>query len=91
MKIDLDHDIKNLNGEILKDSNMAVIAANYMVARPDGNAIKILEIAQKLNKDKKIEVDTSDYNLIKEIFEKEGSMNILARGQILKQIMEAKK
>lgn len=83
MKLDLNFNFKNLDGEEI-EQNAAKLAAQVLCVKPDGlSAIKAYELALKLNKDGCAEIDSEDLKSFRTVIEKTEGMTALAKAQIL--------
>lgn len=92
MKLDLDFCIKNLNGTEAKEALASEIVANIVAQKTTHLSFaKGYRIAVDLTKDKYVEIDTPDLDLlIKEISDSQTLPN-LTKAQIVAALEEAKK
>lgn len=70
MIIKANTELKNLKGEVLKNEdgvlNLGIALSNILISSKAGGKMKMFVLAQKLFKDDTVEVDQSDFNMIKE-------------------------
>jgi len=86
MKVDLNKNVKGLNGEDLQDANMGKIVANSLVAGTKGNAIKFFDWAMKLYNGQVIDLDKADQKTLKDFIENNETLTILFKAQVLEQL-----
>ena len=89
MKINLKQPMKLFNGEVIKSSDNAELTlgevlSNIMVADESAGKMKAYVLAEKMYKDKDIDVDASDMGLIKKAVEGTKVYSNLIAGQALK-------
>lgn len=82
-----------LDGQNLKQDGVefsySVVIANALLMKSGGNPIKLYDLASKIYKDGKIEIDESDCALIRETIDQTQGVNNLIKGPILKIIDNA--
>jgi hypothetical protein len=86
MEINLDFQIKTLDGEEMvgDNANAGKIVANLLCGKTEGmTAIKALELAMKLNKGGKVELDTEDHKALVKVIEADTNMFNIGKAQIL--------
>lgn len=89
-KIDLSSYLLGIDGEPVKDSNtgefliLADVAANTIVEQAAGEPVKLFDLAMRLFKDKYLEVDESDADMVKRQIMQNSSRPILLKAQIIK-------
>jgi type IV secretory pathway protease TraF len=83
MKLDLNFQLKNLDGTLIEDGNAGKIIAQALANDTQGDALKWWEWAVKLNKGEVLTLDTSDKEkLIKFVQDHQGLPNI-TKAQVL--------
>jgi hypothetical protein len=83
MKLDLNFDLKNLEGNAIPNSNCGKIVANALSQEAKGDALKYWDWATKLYNGKVIELDNSDQGTFKEYIKSSQSLSILLKAQVL--------
>lgn len=81
-QVDLNWELKNLNGDNIGNAG-ELLAASLMV-ETKGDAIKYFDWAMNLNKKLIIEVDESDFLKIKQFITDNERLTLLAKAQFLK-------
>lgn len=89
--ININRPLTDLTGKELPDANMGKVLGNWFAQKTDGNAVKQLVWAMDLFNKGEISVDDSDYDSIIQSLESTNSLTVLAKGQILKALKDAKK
>lgn len=84
----IDTVVTNLSGEPLMSDNKALtfgeVIANVLITSQDNSdKMKLYILAQKFYKEKVVELDQSDFNLVKKNIETSKSYSVLVLGQIL--------
>ncbi len=88
MKIDLKKKIVNLADTpiTIGDTNdvltLGIALSNILVSSKEGGKMKLYVLAQKFYKDKSIELDESDMNLVKNAVKASEAYNTLIVGQV---------
>ena len=87
--------LKNLKGIDLKnDSNESITAgealSNIVLSDKIGGKLKCFSLAQRLYNDPMVELDDSDFKLVKESVERNEIYNNLVSGQLLSMLEEIK-
>lgn len=86
MEINLDFQIKNLDGEEMvgDGANAGKVVANLLCGKTEGmTPIKAFELAQKLNKGGAIELDTEDHKALRRVIEADANIFNIGKAQIL--------
>lgn len=81
--IDFNIPLKDLEGNDIPQSNMGKILANTLVTNSSGDALKFWDWALKLHNGAPLSLDTSDKNTLKAFIEKNESLTILSKAQLL--------
>lgn len=84
--IDLNHCLKDLDGNEVKDSNAGKLLATCLVSVPQGNIVKHFDWAMALHKGQPIDVDKADLEYLKKFVENNATLSILAKHQILEML-----
>ena len=88
MKVNVDFKILDLNDKPLEEKANRFMA-DILVSGP-GDPLKVYELAMKINKSKKIDIDTTDLKLIEDAVKSTQKYNNLVKGAILKEIESQK-
>lgn len=83
MKIDLNFDLTELDGQVIKNANAGKILANNLVQQTKGDALKFWDWAVALNKGEILDLDTSDQETFKSFIKNSETLPILTKAQIL--------
>ena len=90
LTLDFSEKFLSLDGVELND--MAPIVGEAIAGqRSSTNSIKLFDLAVRIFKEGKIEVDQADFDLLKGIFDKDESLTVMAKGQILKRFISSPK
>jgi hypothetical protein len=84
MKIDLNFNLLDLDGNIIENANAGKVVANSLVQQSKGDALKFWEWALSLNKGKSLELDSSDLETFTSFVKDNENFAIIAKAQILK-------
>jgi len=82
MKLNFNFDLLDLNGKNIKDQDGNNLSANIFLAQSlaqsaKGNAIKLIEMALKLNKEEELDLDTVDSKFLENFIEELQVSNIV--------------
>lgn len=83
MKINLNIEMKDLDGKTTEGNNLGKLTARHLVGTSDGDVMKHFEWAMALNRGETIDLDTSDQEYFKNFIKSNQSLTILAKAQIL--------
>lgn len=83
MKINLNFEMKDLDGNPTEGNNLSKLLAKQLVGTSEGDILKHYEWAIALNKGDIIDIDTSDQEYLKKFIKANQFMTILAKHQIL--------
>ena len=89
MKLILDLPVRSLDGTKVEGGTLGQLLATQLMMSNEGDAIKFYEWALKMNRNESIEIDKSDYNMLKTFVEKSKTLTNLAKAQILNCIYES--
>ena len=84
MKVDLDFNLKDLSGNEIKDAHAGKLVASALSQSNKGNSIKLFDWAMKLWNKEVLELDDTDFNVLKAFISESEYMTVLAKGQIVK-------
>lgn len=84
MKIDLNFNLLDLDGNIIENANAGKVVANSLVQQSKGDALKFWEWALALNKGESLELDSSDLETFTSFVKDNENFAIIAKAQILK-------
>ena len=84
MKIDLNFNLLDLDGNIIENANAGKLIANSLVQQSKGDALKFWEWALALNKGESLELDFSDLETFISFVKDNENFAIIAKAQILK-------
>jgi hypothetical protein len=84
MKIDLNFNLLDLDGNIIENANAGKVIANSLVQQSKGDALKFWEWALALNKGESLELDSSDLETFTSFVKDNENFAIIAKAQILK-------
>jgi len=84
MKIDLNFNLLDLDGNIIENANAGKVVANSLVQQSKGDALKFWEWALALNKGESLELDSSDLEVFTSFVKDNENFAIIAKAQILK-------
>ena len=86
MKINTQIELKNLAGETLTDNKepatLGKCVSNMILQSEIGGKMKLFLLAQKFFKDKIVELDVADFNMVKETVQNTKIYNALVAGQV---------
>ena len=86
MKISTQTKLKNFIGETLKDNNEDVTIgkaiANILISSEEKGKMKLFVLAQKFYNDENVELDNSDFELVKKTVGETKIYNALVAGQV---------
>jgi len=83
MELNLNVAITDLDGTDIADSNLGKTIAQTLAFARDGDALKLFDIAIKLQKGETITLDTSDTTMLKERIKGADSLTNLVKAQAL--------
>lgn len=90
MKIDLNFNIKALDGKELENQNAGKLLANLLVNQPKGDTVKYYDWALKLYGGQPLDLDRSDHETLRKFVDEHQQMFILAKAQILEALDKKK-
>lgn len=90
MKLNLNFDLKDLDGKAIPEGNIAKVLANILVRSESSDPMKIMTIATALYQKGEVELDASDVEKLKEEINKQKGMTTLLKAKILEQIQGLK-
>jgi len=82
-KVDLNFDLKGLDGAPIKDANAAKLIANLLASTVEGDARKLWPIVLKLQAGEVLELNEEDATALDSFIADHPGLSILAKGQIL--------
>lgn len=82
-KINLNCEMKDLDGVPVPNANIGKIIANVLVQGAKGDPLKFFTWAMKLNSKETLELDPSDVNTLKEFVTNHETLTILLKAQTL--------
>ena len=82
-KVNLNFDLKGLDGAPIKDANAAKLIANLLASTVEGDARKLWPIVLKLQACEELELNEEDAVALEEFIATHTGLSILAKGQIL--------
>lgn len=82
-KVNLNKNLVDLDLKEIPNSNAGKLVANLLAQDTKGDALKKFSLATKLYNGEELELDPSDFNLLKSFIEDSTQMSILAKAQIL--------
>ena len=82
--IDLNFQIKDLDGIEIPNAHAGKIVASSLVNQSKGDAVKYWGWALKLNNKEALCLDDSDYSTLKEFIKNNENLPIITKAQILK-------
>lgn len=88
MKLNFNFPISDLDGNEIPESNLGKTIANVLVSARDGDALKLWDIALKLQKGTELDLDTSDTQMLKDRIKNADSITILVKAQALQVFQE---
>jgi hypothetical protein len=83
MKLDLNFELKNLEGQPIEGANVGKLLANTLVTETKGDALKYWDWATKLNNGKVLDIDLSDAEVLKNFIKQHEGFTVLLKAQIL--------
>ena len=95
MKINLKQVLVNFKNESLKNEKgeeltIGEALSNVMILAKEGGKMKLFVLAEKFYKEKEIDLDASDLNLVKKAVQASEGYSILVTGQLEKILEELK-
>lgn len=82
-KINLNFNIKSLDGKDVEEGNAGKLIANLLVGGAKGDPIKYYDWAQAFYKKKDVEIDAADCKKLHTFIEEHEGLTVLAKAQIL--------
>ena len=86
MKIDLNCNLLDLEGQEVENTNAGKLVAQTLVQGTKGDALKFWDWAVALNKGDVLDLDSSDQETFKNFIKENESITIFAKAQILNKI-----
>lgn len=83
MKLNLNFNLKDLDGKEIEGANAGKLLANQLVNQAKGDAVKFWELSLKLYKGEVVDLDSSDQNTIKQFIKDSESLPVLTKAQLL--------
>lgn len=91
MIIDLNFNLKDLDGTEIQDTNAGKILARQLSGSSKGDALKFWDWAQKLYKGEKLDLDPSDLQTLKSFVQENEQITNILEAQILLVLLDTKK
>jgi hypothetical protein len=82
-KVNLNKNLVDLDLKEIPNSNAGKLIANLLAQDTKGDALKKFSLATKLYNGEELDLDPSDFNLLKSFIEDSVQMSVLAKAQIL--------
>ena len=86
MKIDLNFNLSDLDGNAIDNTNAGKLVAQTLVQQTKGDALKFWDWAVALNKGEVIDLDSSDQETFKNFVKDSETITIFAKAQILQKL-----
>lgn len=86
MKIDLNCNLLDLEGQEVENTNAGKLVAQTLVQGTKGDALKFWDWAVALNKGEVLDLDSSDQETFKNFIKENESITIFAKAQILNKL-----
>ncbi len=86
MKIDLNCNLLDLEGQEVENTNAGKLVAQTLVQGTKGDALKFWDWAVALNKGDVLDLDSSDQETFKNFIKENESITIFAKAQILNKL-----
>jgi hypothetical protein len=83
MKIDLNFNLADLDGNAIDNTNAGKLVAQTLVQQTKGDALKFWDWAVALNKGETLDLDSSDQETFKNFVKDSEVITIFAKAQIL--------
>jgi hypothetical protein len=83
MKLDLNFNLKDLDGKEIEGANAGKLLANQLINQPKGDAVKFWELSLKLYKGDVVDLDSSDQNTIKQFIKDSETLPVITKAQLL--------
>jgi hypothetical protein len=83
MKIDLNFNLADLDGNAIDNTNAGKLVAKTLVQQTKGDALKFWDWAVALNKGETLDLDSSDQETFKNFVKDSEAITIFAKAQIL--------
>jgi len=83
MKIDLNFNLADLDGNAIENTNAGKLVAQTLVQQSKGDALKFWDWAVALNKGETLDLDSSDQETFKNFVKDSEAITIFAKAQIL--------
>jgi hypothetical protein len=83
MKIDLNFNLADLDGNAIDNTNAGKLVAQTLVQQTKGDALKFWDWAVALNKGETLDLDSSDQETFKNFVKDSETITIFAKAQIL--------
>lgn len=91
MKVDLNFYLKDLSGKPIQDAHAGQNVAQALASANQGNSIKLFDWATKFYNKKVVEMDDTDFEVLKSFIETSQFLTILSKGQLLNFLNSLKK
>jgi hypothetical protein len=93
MKVNLNKQFKSLDGKEFPtdDSNMGKVLASALSSSNKGNSIKLFDWSMKWFNKQEVEMDDTDFDVLKGLVESAENMNVLCKAQLLAEFEKIKK
>ena len=88
MKIDLNKNVIDLDGNQIEGANMGKIVAQFLVNESKGDALKFWDWALRLNKGEVLDLDMSDQETFKSLIKDTEKLPIITKAQILEALQK---
>jgi len=82
-KIDLNKAITDLDGKDIEGSNLGKLVAQMLVSASKGDALKYMAWALKFHNGESIELDPTDFEILKNFIKEHDQLTVLSKAQIL--------
>lgn len=86
MKIDLNFNLSDLDGNAIENLNAGKLVAQTLVQGSKGDALKFWDWAVALNKGEVLDLDSSDQETFKNFVKDSETITIFAKAQILQKL-----
>lgn len=83
MKLDLNFELKDLEGKEIKGANAGKLLSNTLISETKGDALKYWDWANKLYNGKSLEIDLSDAEVLKNFIKQHEGFTVIFKAQVL--------
>lgn len=88
MKVNLNTEVIDLNGEKVNGSNLGKTIAEHLAYSTSGDALKMMSWATKLYNGEELDLDPSDLGTFKEFIKNNNNLSVLIKSRVLEILLK---